>query len=113
MMVPSISSPLLVRNLTAPGPAFLGKVIYREGRRLEIAVDKLLPIGTAVAVETDSILLLGDIIGVEPSVGSDGQDQSLCVVYLDQCLNLAQCTWPAWSNPVRAETARKLSEVSV
>jgi hypothetical protein len=112
-MIPEMSSPVLFKSLASPGLAAVENVVRHEGRLLEISVENCLPVGTAVSIETDSNLLLGHVIAVELTGVSDGAAQLSCVVYLDQCLKVAHCRWPAWDPPVDAETARKLSEVLV
>lgn len=113
LMIPSISSPIFFKDLTSFGRASLETVVRQKGRLVEISVESVLPVGTAVSIESDVSLLLGHVISGGPGGARDGSPQSFCVVHLDQCLTVAQCKWPAWAVPLNDGVARKLPKVLV
>jgi len=109
----TISSPVLVKNLSGSGISVVGEVVRQNGRQIEISVGTRWPMGTAVSIETDASLLLGHVVALD-SAGVEAFGKKLsCLVHLDQSFLLAKCHWPNWVVAQSNGVSSKQEEVLV
>lgn len=100
-MILTVHSSVTVRDLNFPFTVTVGDVLRQEGRRVEISLFSKLPVGAAVSIEVDSLLLLGHVISHESGGCPKTASSCSCLVQIDQFLDLVKCSWPGWVAPHR------------